>query len=84
MCFGFCRSVAVRFTAHLRELGDELDALGLAARERRALLAEREIAEADVLQQLQRVMHARMRARRTRRLVDVHREHVADALARAT
>ena len=40
-----------RVAAHLRELGDELDALRLAARQRRARLAEREIAEPHVLQQ---------------------------------
>ena len=41
--------------AHLAQLGDELDALRLAARQRRARLAQRQVAQADVGQQLQRV-----------------------------
>jgi hypothetical protein len=39
--------------ATLRQLGRELDALRLAARERRRRLAELDVAEADVVQRLQ-------------------------------
>jgi hypothetical protein len=45
------RSPASSVGRTLGELGDQLDALRFAAGERRALLAEREIAEAHVLQQ---------------------------------
>src|SRR2546425_5793425 len=65
----------------LRELAHQLDALRLAARKRRALLAEREIAQADVLQQLETALDRRMRGEEFERLVDVHRQHLADALA---
>ena len=41
--------------AHLAEFGDELDALRFAAAERGGRLAEREVAQADVFQLLQRV-----------------------------
>src|SRR5438034_1119922 len=41
---------------HFRKLRHQLDALRLAAGERRALLTEREVAEAHVLQQAQAVM----------------------------
>src|SRR6185295_5642556 len=64
--------------ADLRELGDELDPLRLAPRERRALLAERQVAETDVLQQAQAVMDLRMRGEEIDRLVYAHREHFAD------
>ena len=67
--------------AHLAQLGDELDALRLAARQRRRRLAERQVAEADVLQQLQRVRDVRHRGEEVDRLVDLHLQHVADALA---
>ena len=66
---------------HLRELRHELHALRLAARQRRALLAEREVAEPHVAQQLERVVDLRVRREEPDRLVDRHREHVADALA---
>ena len=65
--------------AHARELGDELDALRLAAGERGAGLAEREIAEADVAQQLQRVADARMGGEEIHGLVHAHGEDVRDA-----
>jgi hypothetical protein len=45
------RRLARRAAVGAREFRDELDALRLAARERRARLAERQVAETDVLQQ---------------------------------
>ena len=67
-------------TTDLRQLGDQLDTLGLTARERRALLAEREISQSNILEQLERMMDARVSLEELHRIVDVHREHVADAL----
>ena len=70
----------------LRELGDELDALRLAAGERRALLPERQVAEPDVLQQRQAAMDRRMRgeevARRRRRSSRARRRWFAPASGR--
>ena len=65
--------------AYLRQLGHELDALSLAARERRARLAERQVAEAHVLEQPEGVVHAAMCGKEARRIIDVHGEHIADA-----
>ena len=65
----------------LRELGDQLDALRLAAGERRALLPEREVTEAHVLQQGKRVMDPPMRGEEVDGFVDVHRKHVGDRFA---
>ena len=42
---------------------------------------KRQVAEADVLQQLQRVRDLRHRREEFDRLVDLHLQHVADALA---
>src|SRR5204863_1684325 len=64
-----------------RQLGDELDALRLAAGERRALLPEGEITQAHVLEQRKRVMNPPMRGEELDRLVNVHCEHLADRLA---
>src|SRR3990172_2664706 len=63
------------------QLGDELDALRFAAGERRALLAEREVTQSDVLQQPQRVMDRRVRAEEFDRFVDGEREHFTDRFA---
>ena len=68
----------VRLGAHLGELGDELDALRFAAGQRRALLAEREVAEADVLQQLQCMVGRGMRREELDGLVDTHRQDLGD------
>ena len=68
----------MRVGAYLGKLGDELDPLRLAAGERRALLAEREIAQAHVLQQAQRVMDRGMRGEEIDRFVHAHRQHLAD------
>ena len=64
----------------LGELGDELDALRLAAAERRTRLAEGEVAEPDVLQEAQRVVNAAVRGEELHRFVHVHREDAGDAL----
>jgi regulator of replication initiation timing len=67
--------------AHLGQLGHQLDALRLAARQRRRRLPQREVAEAHVLQQLQRVADVGHGGEELHRLVDFHLQHVADALA---
>src|SRR5690606_7374213 len=72
---------AQRLGPHLRELRHELDALRLAARQGRALLPERQIPEPHVAQELERMTNLRVRREERGRLVDRHREHVADALA---
>ena len=58
--------------AHLGELGHELDALRLAAGQRGTRLAEREIPQAHVLQQPQRVMDGGVRREEFDRVIDVH------------
>ena len=65
----------------LRQFLGELDALRLAARERRRLLADMDVAEADAVQQLQLVADARHRLEEVQRLLDRHVEHVGDRLA---
>ena len=62
------------------QLGHQLDALRLAPAQARALLAEGEVAEADILQQLQRVPDAGVELEVHGSLVDAHGEHVRDAL----
>ncbi len=66
---------------HFRELRDELDTLRLTARERRALLPERQVSEPDTLQQAQRMMNARMGAEEIGSFIDAHHQHIADRLA---
>ena len=61
---------------------DELDALRLAARQRRRLLADLDVAEADAVQRLHLVADRRHRLEEARRLLDRHVEHVGDRLAR--
>jgi hypothetical protein len=65
----------------LAELGRELDALGLAARERRRGLAERDVAEPDVAQALGEAQDLRVVLEELARLLDGHVEHVGDVLA---
>ncbi|CAK9134584.1 unnamed protein product, partial [Ilex paraguariensis] len=67
--------------AHLGQLGDELDALGFAARQRGRGLAQREIAQAHVLEQLQRVGDAGHAGEELDGLVHLHLQHIANALA---
>ena len=64
-----------------RELRDELDALRLAARQRRTLLPKREVSEPDVLQQRECVVDARVRREEPDGIVHAHRQHVADVAA---
>jgi len=70
-----------RHRRRAREFRHQFDALRLAAGERRALLAERQVTEADILQQLQCMVDARVRREELHGLVHAHREHVADAAA---
>ena len=65
----------------LAELGGELDALGLAAGERRRRLAELDVAEADVVERLEQPRDARDVGEELDRLLDAHVEHVGDVLA---
>ena len=64
-----------------RQLGGQLDALRLAAGERRRGLAEPDVAEADGLERLQLRSHLREGAEEVERLVDGHVQHVGDVLA---
>ena len=68
----------MRIGADLGKFGDEFDALSLAAGKRRALLAERQITQAHVLQQSQRVMGRGVRGEKFDRFVHAHRQHFAD------
>ena len=65
---------------HLAELGGELDALRLAAGERRRRLAERHVVETDVVQRLQAPADLRDLREEGERLLDRHLEHVGDRL----
>ena len=58
---------------------DELDALRLAAAERRRLLADLDVAEADLLQHLHLVADAGDRLEELGGVLDRHVEHVGDA-----
>ena len=66
------------------QLGGQLDALGLAAGERRRRLAEREVVEADVGQRLQDAADLRDVAEQLERFADAHGQHVGDRLALVT
>ena len=72
---------AKRIGAYLREFGDELDALALAAGQRRAGLAQTQVAEPDIGQQTHGMVHAALRGEEIQRFIDAHRERLADALA---
>ena len=74
-------SSAERVGAHLGEFGDQLDALAFSAGQRRARLAEAQVAEAHVRKQLHRMLHAALRGKELHRLVDAQRQGLADALA---
>ena len=65
----------------LRELGRELDALRLAARQRRRGLPEADVAEADVVERLQPAADLRDVLEELDGLLDRHVEHVGDRLA---
>ena len=64
----------------LRQLGRELHALRLAARERRRRLAELDVVEPDVVQRLQPPPDLRDLGEEAQRLLDRHLEHVGDRL----
>ena len=65
----------------LRQLAGELDALRLAAGERRGRLAEADVVEPDVVQRLQLALDLRDVLEEVERLLDGHRQHVGDRLA---
>ena len=65
----------------LGQLLGELDALRLAAGQRRRLLADMDVVEADAAQQRQHVAHPRHRLEEFQRLLDRHVEHVGDGFA---
>ena len=67
--------------AHLGQLGHQLDPLRLTARERGRGLAQGEVAQSHVLEQLQRVADGGHGGKEFHRLVHFHLQHVADALA---
>ena len=65
----------------LRQLGRELDALRLAARQRRRRLPEADVAEPDRVQRLEPAPDLRDVHEELERLLDGHLEHVGDVLA---
>ena len=71
----------MRPVATFAQLGRELDALRLAAGERRRGLAEAHVVEADVVQRLQPARDLRDVREELERLLDRHLEHVGDRLA---
>jgi hypothetical protein len=81
VCCCFWRGARRSSPRTFRELGDQLDALRLAARQRRARLAQRQVPEADILQQAQGVMDGRMRSEELHRIVDIHLQQVAHRFA---
>ena len=67
--------------AVLAEFGGELDALGFAAGELRAGLAELDVAEADVVEGFEHPVDAREVFEEGERFFDRHAQHVGDVLA---
>ena len=65
----------------LAELGGELDALGLAAGQRRRRLPELDVAEADLVERLEAPCDARDVGEEADGLLDAHLEHLGDVLA---
>ena len=78
---GLVQNVKRAAGSALAQLLGEFDALGFAARERVGLLADMDVAEADLLQGREHVADARHGLEERRRLVDGHVEHVGDRLA---
>ena len=72
---------SVRPGVALRQLQRELDALRLAARQRRRRLAERDVAQAHVEQRRELARDRRHRLEERERLLDRHRQHFVDVLA---
>ena len=71
----------MRPVSRLRQLERQLDALRLAAGQRRRALAEADVAEADVEQRLQLARDVRHGAEVAVRVLDRQVEHVGDVLA---
>ena len=67
--------------AHLGQLGHQLDALRLAAAECGRRLAQRQITQPHILEQLQRVADIGHGGEEVDRLVHLHLQHVANILA---
>ena len=65
----------------LRQLGGQLDALRLAAGERRGRLAEVDVAHPDVVERLELVADRRHRLEELERLLDGHLQDLGDVLA---
>jgi hypothetical protein len=65
----------------LGQLLGQLDALRLAARQRRGLLADLDVAQADALQRHQLVAHGRHGREELRAFLHRHVEHIGDRLA---
>src|SRR5581483_9659455 len=68
------------FAAHLGQFRHELDALRLAPRKGGTLLTERQIAEADVLKKLERVVHPRVGTEELDGVIHAHGQNIADTL----
>jgi hypothetical protein len=62
-----------------RELGDQLDALGLAAGEGRALLTQGEVPKPHLCQQRQGVVYGPVGGEEPHGLVHAHGQHITDA-----
>ena len=71
----------MRPVARRRQLGGQLDALRLAARERGRRLAEADVAEPDVVQRLELLLIGGHRLEEVERLRHRHLEHLGDVLA---
>src|SRR5437868_5383680 len=77
---GFVPGPCGDIATDLGQFGDQLDALSFAPRKRRTLLAEGEITETHILQELQRMMDARVRLEEIHRIIYIHREYITDTL----
>ena len=74
-------AAAAHVVPHLAKFGDKLDALRLTTAQRWTGLAEREVAEAHVLQELQWVRDGGHRRKEIHRFIDFHLQHISDAFA---
>ena len=78
---GLIQDIKASAAGHPAKLRRELDSLGLAPGERGARLAEREIANAHVVQGVKTRQHARLRVEEGPRLIDAQLQDLADRLA---
>ena len=78
---GFVENVQGATGGALRELFRKLDALRLAARQRRRALSQSNIGQADVEQRLQLGLHGRHRGEERQRILDRHVQDLLDVLA---